>query len=133
MNFISASGSLLTSFSDDSRQKVYEQIAKDMAEAIKQEILLSFDNSVKLAALIGQRADQEALRAIYRSIKINVKSSNPLLLEVEFKDDYSHWYGGEELPQEVADALNNIIESSVKNWFTTTKPGDVALQTMLAS
>jgi hypothetical protein len=128
-----AKGNLFTSFSDDQKRVLYEQIAKDLAEAAQQQIILRFDNSVQLASMVGQRADQEALRAIYRSLKVNIKSIDPLKLEAIFDDDYSHWYGGEELPEEVATILQDIIESSLRDWFNTPEPSEIILKTLVAA
>lgn len=129
---ISASGRLFTSFSSDAKQVIYEQIAKSLADAAREEIILKFDSSVKLASMIGQSMDQEALRAMYRSLKVDIKSIDPLKLEAKFKDDYSHWYGGEEIPQDMADTLQEIIESAVKNWFDSPEPGDIILKALVS-
>jgi hypothetical protein len=133
MDGITVRGKIFTSSTADSRRALFADISEKLAKAVQEYVIEGFDRSVQLAAMVGERADQEALRAIYRSIKVKVKNVEPLDLEVRFEDDYSHWYGGEELPQEVADVLQEIIESSLNTWFNTPEPGDIIVEALVAT
>lgn len=132
MGHIIAKGNLFTSVTANSRDMLFDIIAKNLVESLQKHLIREFDRSVQLAALVGQRADQEALRAIYRSIKVEIKERDPLRLEAKFKDDYSHWYGGEELPEDIAEMLQKIIDEGIAEWFNTPKPGEIIKEALVA-
>jgi len=122
---ITVSGNLFTLSSAESKRIFLAGLTKTMCEAAQKAIVLGFERSVQLAAMVGERIDQEAIRTIYRSLKVKVKSENPLRLEAKFEDDYSHWYSGEKLPQELADILQEIIKESISRWFNSPEPARI--------
>lgn len=128
---LTISGRLFTAFTVNEQIALLEDLADRLAESVRETILEGFDRSVKLAAMVGQRADQEAVRAITRSIKVEVLSFDPISLEVKFEDDYSRWYGGEELPEDVAETLQEVIDSSIQNWLLEPKSGNVVSEVLL--
>ena len=89
---------------------------KESAEELQQIINREFERSVELGAMVGSNTDPEALRAILRSVKVNVTDGWPPDFNIKFQDDLGHWYGGQELPQELVDIINKIYDSAIQKW-----------------
>lgn len=129
---ILVTGNIFTLLDVGSREEFLKDTSDKLAEEVQKEIIIDFERSVQLATLAGAAIDQEAIRAIYRSLKVKVKTYYPLELEAKFEDDYSHWYVGEELPQEMADVLQDIIDTSLKEWFNSNKPGKIIEEALVS-
>lgn len=129
---VTASGNLFTMLNVGSRQKFVKDLSEEFAGALQKAIIADFERSVQLAAMVGDTADQEALRTIYRSLKVKIKTYYPLELEAKFDDDYSHWYGGEEMPKEMADVLQEIIDTSIREWFNSEEPGNIIKKALVS-
>lgn len=128
---LTISGKSLTAFSQDQKRLIYEELSKKLAKSAQEAILQGFNRSVELAAIVGQRADAEAIRAITRGLKVEVLNVDPLQLEAKFQDDYAHWYGGQELPEDVAETLQEIIDTAIQNWLGSPEAGKVVEEVLL--
>lgn len=124
-------GRLLTSTSKDQRRQIYEEIAKKLAESAQEAIHQGFRRSTELAAMVGQRSDADAIKAIIRGLKVEVLNIDPLSLEAKFKDDYAHWYGGQDLPDDVAETLQEIIDISIQDWLGSPQSGKIVEEILL--
>jgi hypothetical protein len=109
-------GDAATAFEPEEQRDLILKMVEKMAESVRNVILREFESSIKLMAYAGEYGDEEAIRAITRSVKVEVIPSNPPDLTVEFKDDLSHWYEGGELPDELVEILQNIINESIEKW-----------------
>jgi len=111
------SGKLLTSNTADEINNILEDYANKLAEEAESIIHDGFNRNVQLSAMIGVMADQEAVRAILRSLKVEVISIDPIRLEAKFEDSLGHWYGSSKLPDDVSKLLQDIIDTSLNNWI----------------
>ncbi|KKM27494.1 hypothetical protein LCGC14_1574170 [marine sediment metagenome] len=92
--------------------EAYEESAKELEKVAKQ----GFESSVNLGAIVGQYPDPEALKAILRSIKVEVTSEWPPNFIMKFKDDLSHWYTDDTLSQELLSVIDEIYEAAIHKW-----------------
>jgi len=122
------SGKFLNSNQDELKGLIIDSY-KEAAESLKETIKQSFESSVDLASLAGQYADPEALKAILRSVKVEVTNDWPPNLDIKFKDDLNYWYGGE-LPQDLIDKINNIYDEAIARWTLEKKFEDALLGVM---
>jgi hypothetical protein len=97
--------------------EILGKLAERTAESIERFIELEFERSVQLAAFVGQNADPEAVKAIIRGIKANVVPGDPPSVEIEYKDDLSHWYNKGETPPELIEFLNELANTAIEKWF----------------
>ena len=100
-------------------------IISSLANDLKAVVLREIDQSVKLAALVGQSPDQESLRVMLRSIQIEPVLGAETGIEVKYKDDLGHWYGMEQMPEDIANALKEVVESAMNQWFNLDMPQQV--------
>jgi len=129
---LEAKGKLLTSSTGDERNMVIKTLADKLAKSAQEAIQRGFERNVQLAAMVGSMADQEAVRAITRSLRVEVRSIDPLRLEAKFKDDLGHWYGGGELPDDLAKLLQDVMDKSLQDWFGFDAPGKILAEVMNA-
>ena len=127
---LKVSGRLLTSFTIDARHIVLQEFADKISESATTAIHNGFNRNVQLASMVGTMADQEAVRAILRSLKVEIKSIDPLSLEAKFQDDLGHWYGGGEMPEDVSKLLQEIIDSSLVDWFRAEEPNKILVEVL---
>lgn len=132
MGRISVEGNLFTANSPSKQKAIFIELSGKLAASLQEYIIKELDQSVQLATLVGQRPDQEALRTIWRSLKVNITNIDPMKLEAVFEDDYSHWYSGEILPEEIGDIMRKIIEAGIDEWFNTKIPGDIIKDALVA-
>jgi len=95
---------------------VHQQIIEGLAKSAEKKIKQKFEQSVQLAYMTGQRADNEAVKAILRSFKVVVAGLQPVKIEVKFEDDYRHWYGGNDMPKDIEEAINKVIDEALDEW-----------------
>lgn len=129
MGELTIKGKLLTALSNDDKNKIYKEMYENLIESAREFILKEFSESVRISTILGQRPDQEVIRTIIRGIKVTLKSADPLILTAVFKDDYSHWYGGD-LPKEIADVMSELLHESLKKWSNTDIPKNVIISTL---
>ena len=103
-----------------------------LAESAEDAIIDEFNRSVQLAAFVNQHNDPEAVSTIIRSIKVKALPTWPPEIEAKYEDELGHWYGGAELPKEVADMLQELIESSLEKWFRAGNPDKIANEVILS-
>ena len=128
---INITGKILTSSTEDERNTIYKNLATKMAESAQNKIHEGLNRSIQLMAMVGQLADQEAVRALIRGLKVKVISFFPQLqLEAVFQDELNHWYGGGTLPEDIAVALQEIIDTSLSGWINSEKPSEVLAEVL---
>ncbi|MGW8177837.1 MAG: hypothetical protein ACWGQW_03470 [bacterium] len=130
---LTISGKALTAFSQDQKRLIYEELSKKLAQSAQEFILRGFNRSVELAAMVGERSDAEAIKAITRGLKVEVLNVDPLRLEAKFQDDYAHWYGGQDLPDDVAETLQKIIDTAIQDWLGSPEAGKVVEEVLLGN
>lgn len=128
---LTISGNLLTAFKQDQKRLIYKELATKLAKSLEESIHTGFKRSTELATMIGQRADADAIKAITRGLKVEILNIDPLSLEAKFQDDYAHWYGGQDLPEDVAETLQGIIDTSINNWLGSPEAGKVVEEVLL--
>lgn len=124
MGYVSFIGNLFV-LSGPKGDSIYMKVADEFVKSIKEHLINKFNESIQLSIMLGSRTDQEAIRAIIRSIKVRVKSYETFEFTTEFNDDYSHWYAGQELPDDVAETLRVIINEGTKDWIKSGKPQSI--------
>ena len=92
---------------------IYREFLDNFAKGLKDTITRKFQRSNELQAYVGQGADAEVMKILLRSIKVRFTKTVPARLEVEFKDELSHWYGGD-LPKEFMDVINKMISEALE-------------------
>jgi hypothetical protein len=112
-------GDTATAFEEIERINLHIKMVNDLAEAVKKEILKEFDLSMRLMAYTGQHGGSDVVKAIIRSIKVDVLSLNPPVIEAKFTDDLSHWYDGGELPSELAEIVQGVFDDGINKWFNS--------------
>lgn len=118
-------GDAATAFEEIERTALYLKMIEDISKSIKEKILKEFEMSIHLMTYIGEYGDAEAIKVIIRSIKVEISSINPPVIEAKFTDDLSHWYKGGELPEELATIMQEIFDNAIKKWFSS--PEAIAL------
>lgn len=129
MGHVSFNGKLFA-LSGSKGDSIYMDMADKFAESMRKFLISKFEESIQLAIMLGNRIDQEAIRAIIRSIKVNVESYETFKFSTIFKDDYSHWYAGQELPNDVAKILQDIMNNGIKEWFKSDKPQSIIAEVL---
>jgi len=107
-----------------------QELYKEIAESARQAILETFERSTEINTMIGEAPDPEAIRAIVRSIKVDVEYGAEPALVAKFDDSYGHWYGNEDMPQEVQDKLQNLMEQAMSTWVNTNKIHDIVVDAL---
>jgi len=91
---------------------LYRDLLNDLSDKIRKTIVRKIERSNELKAYVGEQADAEVMRILIRGIKVNFTDQVPARLEIEYKDDLSHWYGGD-LPEEFMNVLNKLITEAL--------------------
>jgi len=94
--------------------EIYDEIAKDIKEYIIKEI----SRSVQLSAFVGQAQDPEAIKAIMRSIKVDVMPGTNVSITVGFEDDYASLYAGGTLPKDIQEKLDALMQEALDKWIS---------------
>ena len=118
-------GRLFTAFSVSDKRSIYKDLADKFSAAIKDTVITNIERSNQLLSMVGERPDQDAIRAIYRGIKVNVRDIEAMSLEIKFDDNYKHLYSNQELPDDVVKILQDIIDKAINNWFRSPEPGNI--------
>lgn len=92
---------------------LYRDLLNDLSETIRKTIIRKIERSNELRAYVGKSADAEVMKVFTRGIKVRFTDNVPARLEVEFKDELSHWYGGE-LPEEFMEVVNKLISAALE-------------------
>jgi hypothetical protein len=111
----------------------FMDLANELAESMRKYLIRKFEDSVQLAIVLGTRIDQEAIRAIVRSIKVNIESYETFKFSAMFKDDYSHWYAGQVLPDDISELLQNIMNEGIREWINEGEPKTVMAKALNVS
>lgn len=130
---LSVAGKLLTTSSNEEQRILYSELAEKLSAGAEEAIHRGFNRNVQLSAMIGVMTNQEAARAIIRSLRVEVKNVDPqrLSLEAKFEDDLGHLYGGDDnVPDDVAKLLQEIIDTSINDWLRTPEPSKILAEVL---
>ena len=92
---------------------LYRDLLNELSERIRKAIIRKIERSNELKAYVGEQADAEVMNVLTRGIKVRFTDQVPARFEVEYKDDFSHWYGGD-LPEEFMNVLNKLITDAME-------------------
>lgn len=125
MEILETKSKVLTSGSSSDQNKILHDLSSKLATSAQEFIRRGFERSVELASMVGNMSNQDAVRAILRSLKVEIIRVDPISLQAKFEDDLSHLYGGQALPPELSKLIQRIIDSSLENWFMVNEPSKV--------
>lgn len=128
---LKSKGRVLSSGSEEARNEIIRELATKMSESLRYEVHKNFERDVQLTAIAGQMSDQDVVRAILRSLIVNIRSLDPISLEAKFEDYLAHWYKTEEgLPKELSDKMQQLLNDSIKKWFSVGKPKEILAEVL---
>ena len=93
--------------------EMYDKYLDSLTEGIKRAINDKFTRAVEIGAYVGEPVDPEVIRIFLRSVKVKFTMTTPPRLEIEFNDDFGHWYDGE-LPAGFKDVVNGMMTNALK-------------------
>lgn len=113
---------ILTTGEPTEQRELLDKLSKSLAKSAEEFIRQHFERDVQLSSLMGAMQDQEAVRAIIRGLRVEVRNIEPLRFEASFKDDLAHWYDADTMPQDLQQKLQEVMNTGLAEWLRSDVP-----------